>query len=311
MLCVTDHRPAQVRHTVRTGVKEQESGLHQHGIEDIVRLALSEDIGTGDITTIATVPESATATGTFRAKAAGVVSGIDVTARVFALVDPKIEFHPALANGDSFESGDVLATVSGPARSVLTAERVSLNFLQRLSGVATATSRYVQAVRGTRASIIDTRKTTPGMRLLEKAAIRHGGGHNHRVGLSDGILIKDNHLAAIGDDAIRRSIAAARDAAPHTLKVEVEVTSLEQLEEALDANADIIMLDNMDPDTMRTAVKRVNGRALLEASGGITFESVRAVAETGVDLISVGALTHSAPAIDISLQFQINTGASA
>jgi nicotinate-nucleotide pyrophosphorylase (carboxylating) len=292
-------------------VKEQESGLHQYGIEDIVRLALSEDIGTGDITTIATVPEAATATGTFRAKAAGIVSGIDVTARVFALVDPEIEFQPWLSNGDSFEPGDVLATVSGPARSVLTAERVSLNFLQRLSGVATATSRYVDAVHGTGASIIDTRKTTPGMRLLEKAAIRHGGGHNHRVGLSDGILIKDNHLAAIGADAIRRSIAAARETAPHTLKVEVEVTSLEQLEEALDASADIIMLDNMGPETMRRAVERVNGQALLEASGGITFESVRAVAETGVDLISVGALTHSAPAIDISLQFQINTGEDA
>ena len=308
--CLADQPPAQVKHTLLAVVKEQESGLHQLGIEDIVRLALSEDIGTGDITTIATVPESATASGAFRAKAAGVVSGIDVTARVFALVDPEIAFEPLLANGEKFEPGDVLATVSGPARSVLTAERVSLNFLQRLSGVATVTSRYVEAVQGTRASIIDTRKTTPGMRLLEKAAIRHGGGHNHRVGLSDGILIKDNHLAAIGDDAIRRSIVSARETAPHTLKVEVEVTSLEQLDEALDAGADIVLLDNMDPDTMRQAVERVNGRALLEASGGITFESVRAVAETGVDLISVGALTHSAPSIDISLQFQINTGAS-
>lgn len=285
--------------------------MYAYGTDAIVQLALSEDIGTGDITTNSTVPESATARGTFRAKAAGVLSGLDVTSAVFRAVDPDVSFQPYMRDGDSFNPGDVLAIVEGPARSVLTGERVALNFMQRLSGVATATARYVEAVQGTSARIIDTRKTTPGMRLLEKAAIRHGGGHNHRVGLSDGILIKDNHLAAIGGDSIRRSIEAAREAAPHTLKVEVEVTSLEQLEEALAANADVIMLDNMDPATMREAVERVDGRALLEASGGITFESVRAVAETGVDLISVGALTHSSPAVDISLQFEINPGESA
>lgn len=285
--------------------------MQANGIDAIVQLALAEDIGTGDITTNATVPATATARGTFLAKASGVLSGLDVTAAVFRAVDPDVRFEAQMRDGDTFEPGDVLALVSGPARSVLTGERVALNFLQRLSGVATATSRYVDAVRGTRARIIDTRKTTPGMRLLEKAAIRDGGGHNHRVGLSDGILIKDNHLAAIGSDSIRRSIEAARDLAPHTLKVEVEVTSLGQLEEALQARADIIMLDNMDPETMRKAVDQVRGKALLEASGGINFETVRAVAETGVDLISVGALTHSAPAVDISLQFEINTGASA
>jgi nicotinate-nucleotide pyrophosphorylase (carboxylating) len=282
--------------------------VQNHGVNAIVQLALAEDIGTGDITTNSTVPVAATARGTFRAKAPGVLSGLDATAAVFTTVDPEVHFEPHLQDGDAFAAGDVLAIVSGPARSVLTGERVALNFLQRLSGVATATSRYVEAVKGTNTRIIDTRKTTPGMRLLEKAAIRHGGGHNHRVGLSDGILIKDNHLATIGHDAIRRSIQAARNAAPHTLKVEVEVTSLEQLDDALAAHADVIMLDNMDPGTMREAVQRVNGRALLEASGGITFESVRSVAETGVDLISVGALTHSAPAVDISLQFEINTG---
>jgi nicotinate-nucleotide pyrophosphorylase (carboxylating) len=285
--------------------------VYAYGIDAIVQLALSEDIGTGDITTNSTVPTAATARGTFRAKAPGVLSGVEVTSAVFRMVDPGVSFTPSMHNGDSFQPGDVLAIVEGPARSVLTGERVALNFMQRLSGVATATARYVEAVSETRARIIDTRKTTPGMRLLEKAAIRHGGGHNHRVGLSDGILIKDNHLAAIGDDAIRRSIEAAREAAPHTLNVEVEVTSLEQLEQALAAGADVIMLDNMDPDTMRQAVERTSGRALLEASGGITYESVRSVAETGVDLISVGALTHSAPAIDISLQFEINPGESA
>lgn len=284
--------------------------MQANGIDAIVQLALAEDIGTGDITTNATVPVTATARGTFLAKAPGVLSGLDATAAVFRALDPDVRFEAQMRDGDSFQPGDVLALVSGPARSVLTGERVALNFLQRLSGVATATSRYVDAVRGTRARIIDTRKTTPGMRLLEKAAIRDGGGHNHRVGLSDGILIKDNHLAAIGSDSIRRSIEAARDAAPHTLKVEVEVASLGQLEEALQARADVIMLDNMDPETMRQAVERVKGKALLEASGGINFETVRAVAETGVDLISVGALTHSAPSVDISLQFEINTGAA-
>jgi nicotinate-nucleotide pyrophosphorylase (carboxylating) len=277
-------------------------------IDAIVELALAEDIGSGDITTNATVPESATARGTFLAKSPGVVSGLVVAASVFRALDPMIHFQPLRRDGDGFESGDVLATVEGPARGVLTAERTALNFLQRLSGVATATAAYVDAVKGTSARIIDTRKTTPGMRLLEKAAIRHGGGHNHRVGLSDGVLIKDNHLAAIGDDAIRASIRSARQAAPHTLKVEVEVTDLDQLAEALDAGADIIMLDNMDLDTMREAVRQVDGQALLEASGGVRLESVRAIAETGVDLISVGALTHSAPAVDISLLFEINRG---
>jgi nicotinate-nucleotide pyrophosphorylase (carboxylating) len=279
------------------------------GVDAIVQLALGEDIGTGDITTNSTVPQSATARGVFRAKSSGVVSGMDVTAAVFRTVDSSVVFERHSRDGDAFRPGDILAVVHGPARSVLTAERVALNFLQRLSGVASATANYVEAVRGTSARIIDTRKTTPGMRLLEKAAIRHGGGYNHRVGLSDGILIKDNHLAAIGDDAIRRSIQAARDAAPHTLKVEVEITSLDQLDEALDAGADVIMLDNMDPATMSQAVRHVNGRALMEASGGVTFERVREIAETGVDFISVGALTHSAPAVDISLQFEINTGA--
>jgi nicotinate-nucleotide pyrophosphorylase (carboxylating) len=277
------------------------------GFTAIVRLALAEDIGTGDITTNSTVPLETWSTGVFLAKAHGVLSGLRAAEAVFREVDERTVFTPERADGDSFSPDDILARVEGPARGVLTAERVALNFLQRLSGVATATARYVEAVQGTRARIIDTRKTTPGMRLLEKAAIRHGGGHNHRVGLNDGVLIKDNHLAALGGpDAIRRAIESAREAAPHTLRVEVEVTSLDELEQALEADADIIMLDNMDIATMSDAVKRVNGRALLEASGGITFETLRRVAETGVDLISVGALTHSAPAVDISLDLELS-----
>lgn len=272
----------------------------------IIRLALEEDLGTGDITTLATVPDSLTATGQILAKSAGVLSGITVAAEVFREVDPSTVFTPLARDGDRIERGQVLARVSGTARSLLTAERVALNFLQRLSGVATLTARYVEAVAGTRARIIDTRKTTPGMRLLEKAAVRHGGGHNHRVGLSDGILIKDNHLAAIGGpDPIAAAIAAARERAPHTLRVEVEVTTLDELDRALAAGADAILLDNMDVATLAKAVERTAGRAVLEASGGITLETVRQVAETGVDLISVGALTHSAAALDISLDIEL------
>jgi nicotinate-nucleotide pyrophosphorylase (carboxylating) len=272
----------------------------------IVDLALEEDIGLGDITTLATVPADRQATGHFLAKGDGVISGLRVVAAVFARVDPAIQYRPRVADGDPVRAGDRFAEVSGSARSLLSAERVALNFLQRLSGVATATARYVEAVRGTRARVIDTRKTTPGLRLLEKEAVRHGGGHNHRFGLSDGVLIKDNHLAAIGGpDRIARAIAAARDLAPHTLRVEVEVTSFEELEQALEARADVILLDNMSVEQMADAVRHVDGRAMLEASGGITLASIRAVAETGVDLISSGALTHSAPSLDISLEIDL------
>jgi nicotinate-nucleotide pyrophosphorylase (carboxylating) len=275
-------------------------------VRRIVRLALEEDIGLGDVTSQATIPSDLRASGVFLAKAAGIVSGLSVAETVFQEVDPEIEFTALLADGARVERGQNLATVAGRARSLLAAERVALNFLQRLSGVASATARYVVAVEGTRARVIDTRKTTPGMRVLEKEAVRHGGGHNHRFGLSDGILIKDNHLAAIGGpDRVARAIAAARANAPHTLRVEVEVTSLDELEQALAAGADIILLDNMTPKEMAEAVRRTSGRALLEASGGIRLETVRAVAETGVDLISSGALTHSSPALDISLEIEL------
>ena len=272
----------------------------------ILDLALAEDLGGGDITSMTTVPAELPARGTLRAKSAGVISGLAVARAVFRRVDPAVIFSPLVADGDQVEPRTPIATVSGPARGILVAERVALNLLQRLSGVATVTARYVDAVAGTGARVVDTRKTTPGLRALEKAAVRHGGGHNHRFGLTDGILIKDNHLAAVGGpDRVRRAVALARAGAPHTLRIEVEVTTLEELAQALDAGADIVLLDNMDVPTLREAVARTAGRTLLEAAGGVTLETVRAIAETGVDLISVGALTHSAPALDISLDFDI------
>jgi nicotinate-nucleotide pyrophosphorylase (carboxylating) len=285
------------------------TALGRTGWEAIIDLALAEDIGTGDVTTLATVPAATPATGIMTAKASGVISGREAAAYVFHRVDPAVAFTPLVENGTAVAGGTAIAEIAGEARSLLTAERVALNLLQRLSGVATATARYVEAIAGTSAQIVDTRKTTPGLRVLEKAAVRHGGGHNHRVGLADGVLIKDNHLAAIGGpDRVTRAVRQARAFAPHTLKIEVEVTTLPEVREAVAAGADIILLDNMDVETMRQAVEMVAGRALLEASGGVTLATVRAIAETGVDLISVGALTHSAPALDISLNFALGPG---
>ena len=272
----------------------------------LLELALAEDIGSGDITTRATIPAERQATGRLLVKGAGVLSGMPVVRAVYARVDARVVVEQLVADGAALAPGTIVATLAGPARALLTGERVALNFLQRLSGVATVTAAYVAAVAGTRARIIDTRKTTPGLRVLQKQAIRDGGGHNHRLGLADGVLIKDNHLAAIGGaERVTRALRAAREAAPHTLKIEVEVTTLAELDEALAAGADIILLDNMDPPLLAQAVRQTQGRALLEASGGITLATIRAVAETGVDLISVGALTHSAPALDISLEFDL------
>jgi len=279
------------------------------GWRDLITLALAEDVGNGDITTISTVPADATASGTLLAKEAGVLSGVDVAEAVFTIVDPSIRFETVKQNGDRITVGDTIARLEGPARSLLTAERTALNIMQRLSGVATTTARYVAATAGTAATIVDTRKTTPGMRMLEKRAVLHGGGGNHRFGLADGVLIKDNHLAAIGGDhPVRDAIISARAIAPHTMKIEVEVTNLEELAEALNAGADIVMLDNMDTATMAEAVNLRDEAApgtLLEASGGITLERIPEIAATGVDLISVGALTHSARALDISLEFSL------
>jgi len=272
----------------------------------LIDLALTEDIGPGDITSIATVAADAAAEGVMIAKQPGIISGIDVASYVFDRVDTDVIFIPRVANGSRVTEGQVIAALEGNARSVLAGERVALNLLQRLSGVATMTAAFVAAVSGTRASVVDTRKTTPGMRALEKAAVRHGGGRNHRLGLSDGVLIKDNHLAAIGGPArVTRAIELARERAPHTAKIEVEVTTLAEVEEAATAGADIIMLDNMNVAEMTKAVEIVAGRSLVEASGGVRLDTVAAIAATGVDIISVGALTHSAPALDISLKFSI------
>lgn len=273
-------------------------------IEPIVRAALIEDIGAGDITTLATLQEDKQATAQMLAKSAGVVCGLPVAKLAFTLVDPQIWFEAKADEGAKVNGErEMVATVVGPARGILTAERVALNFLQRLSGVATLTSYFAEAVAGTNARIVDTRKTTPGLRVLEKYAVRVGGGFNHRFGLYDGLLIKDNHIAAAG--GVGKAVSSARKNAPHTLKIEVEAKELAQVEEALDAGADIILLDNMSGTQMKRAVEMVRtrskGEVLTEASGGISLRTVASVAASGVDLISVGALTHSAPAMDISL----------
>jgi nicotinate-nucleotide pyrophosphorylase (carboxylating) len=271
-------------------------------VDEIISKALSEDIGTGDITTASTIPKDQKISGKFIAKEAGVICGLEVVKKVFEKIDREIIMIPHVTDGERVNKGDLIAEIKGPAVGVLTGERVALNFLQRLSGISTKTAQLLEEVKGTKAKITDTRKTTPGLRVLEKYAVRVGGGVNHRFNLSDGILIKDNHIKAAG--SITNAIAAARKNAPHTLKIEVEVESMEQIEEALEAGADIIMLDNMGMEEMKKAVARINGRALVEASGNMGEKDLREVADTGVDLISVGALTHTVKAMDISLRFE-------
>ena len=278
--------------------------LSPFALDGILENALREDVGTGDITTLSTISPDRTVTGKYIAKESGVICGLDVVRRVFALLDPSIVLEARMQDGGAVQKGDIVAIVRGNARNVLTGERVGLNLLQHMSGVATQTARAVAAVVGTKAKIVDTRKATPGLRILDKYAVRAGGGGNHRFNLADGILIKDNHIVAAG--GIANAVRAARENAPHVLKIEVEVENFAQLDEALSAGADIIMLDNMTIEDMRRAVKTVNGRALTEASGNMgdkTPEQLRVVAETGVDFISIGALTHSVRALDISLKF--------
>jgi nicotinate-nucleotide pyrophosphorylase (carboxylating) len=264
----------------------------------VVYAALAEDVGAGDVTTEATVDADAVGEATLLVKEPGVVFGLEPAEAVFRALDGEIEFERLVDDGASIEAGTAVATVSGPLRAILTGERTALNFLGRLSGIATLTRSYVDAISGTGAAILDTRKTTPGLRLLEKQAVAAGGGTNHRFGLDDGVLVKDNHLRAAGSVAV--AVERARETT--TLPIEVECDTLEQVEQAIAAGADALLLDNMAPDGLTAAVGLTRGRARLEASGGITLENVREVAETGVDEISIGALTHSARSLDVSLE---------
>ena len=277
---------------------------HWRQVEEVIDAALAEDAVSRDVTTQALVPPHLEGRARIQAKADGVLAGIDVARQVFARVDPSLSFQAMAADGSRVARGDVVATIEGSTASILTAERTALNFLCHMSGIATETARYVEAVRGCRARMTDTRKTTPGIRPLEKYAVRAGGGESHREDLGAMVLIKDNHLAALKRQGLGIGDAVARARAHAGLRVEVEVESVAQVEEALSAGADIIMLDNMSLAEMRRAVALAAGRCLVEASGGVTLASVRAVAETGVDLISVGALTHSAPALDLGLELE-------
>ncbi|MDD4766820.1 MAG: carboxylating nicotinate-nucleotide diphosphorylase [Desulfotomaculaceae bacterium] len=271
-------------------------------LKKIIEGFLYEDIGSGDITTNSIVPPDAGSQGYIIAREDGVVAGLPLTEMVFQMLDPEIAFRALAQDGQKIECSMVLAEISGNARAILTGERIALNLLQHLSGIATRTARLVELVGGNKPRIVDTRKTTPGLRMVEKYAVRVGGGYNHRFGLFDAVLIKDNHIKIAG--GIRAAVEAARRGSPHTARIEVEVEDFAGVGEALSAGADIIMLDNMTPDRMREAVALIAGRALVEASGGVSEANIRAVAEAGVDLISVGALTHSVRSLDISLDIK-------
>ena len=273
-------------------------------VDTIVRMALLEDAPWGDLTSQTLIPATATVTAQLIAREDGVFCGQDIVAAAFSLTDPAIttDFH--IIDGEAFASDAIIATIQGPARGILQAERVALNFAQRLSGIATLTARYVDEAKGTRARIVDTRKTTPGLRLFERYAVRCGGGHNHRFSLSDAVMAKDNHiavLAAHSSAGLTDSLLALREVVPHTTHLEVEVDRLDQIDAVLAANVDTVLLDNFSIDDLRIAVQQINGRALTEASGGITLGLIRDIAATGVDLISIGALTHSVRALDLGL----------
>lgn len=268
------------------------------GLNDLIKRCLEEDIGHGDITTMSLIPAEQISEGLFYAKSTGIIAGIEVSRAVFQYLDPQINMQIIKNDGDEVKAGDTIATVQGQSRALLTGERTALNFLQRLSGIATQTRQMAELIKYSKAELLDTRKTTPGLRVLEKYAVSVGGARNHRFGLYDGVMIKDNHIKAAG--GIQKAVSMARQKVPHTVRIEVEVENLEQLQEAMEARVDIIMLDNMDIATMKEAVTLVNGQALLEASGGITAATLSEVAKTGVDFISMGALTHSAVSLDIS-----------
>ncbi|WP_439592267.1 carboxylating nicotinate-nucleotide diphosphorylase [Microbacterium sp.] len=275
-------------------------------IDRTVAAALEEDAPWGDLTSEYLIPATATATAELVAREAGIFSGGEVFAAAFRLTDPRVDVQLVASDGEVFESGAVLAVVSGPARSVLTAERIGLNFVQRMSGIATLTARYVAEVADTGARIADTRKTTPGLRAFERHAVVDGGGRNHRHSLSDAVMAKDNHLAVLGGASVTAALLAAKARLPHTIHIEVEVDRLDQIEPVLAAGIGTIMLDNFSLDDLRTGVAQVAGRAVVEASGGVSLDTVKAIAETGVDVISVGALTHSARALDLGLDVRID-----
>ena len=276
---------------------------HQDELRNLVRAALDEDEAFNDLTTIATVVSDRHARGQLVARGEGVICGVPLAVEAFRQLDPKVTIRVDLEDGARVKKGSNILYLSGHARALLGAERVALNYMQRLSGIASLTARYVEAVKGTKAKILDTRKTTPGWRLLEKYAVRAGGGTNHRLNLSAAVLIKDNHLAAVDGD-VGLAVRRARDLAPRGTKIEVECERIEQVQAAVEAKADIVMFDNMDPDEMARCVELVAGRAITEASGRVRLENVRAIAQAGVDWISVGSLTHSAPALDLALDFE-------
>jgi len=281
--------------------------LTTHAIETVVRSALDEDAPWGDLTSEMLIPADAVATAQLVAREAGVFSGGAVFAAAFRLVDARITVHLHVADGTVFAAGDLLAEASGPARGILTAERIGLNFVQRMSGIATLTAQYVAETEGTRARIVDTRKTTPGLRAVERQAVRDGGGHNHRFSLSDAVMAKDNHLAVLSADGtdLTEALLAVRARLSHTTHFEVEVDTLQQIEPVLAAGIDTIMLDNFDAEALREGVRQVAGRAIVEASGGVSLQTVRRIAESGVDVISVGALTHSVRSLDLGLDVVI------
>jgi nicotinate-nucleotide pyrophosphorylase (carboxylating) len=271
-------------------------------LKPIIQRALDEDLGDGDVTTNTTIPIEAITSGEFVAKSEGIVAGLQVAQLAFALVDARVQFTTLIHDGEPVKRGDVIAAVHGPARALLTAERVALNFMQRMSGIATLTHHFVEAVKFSRAIILDTRKTAPGLRLIDKWAVRLGGGGNHRIGLYDMVLIKDNHIAAVG--SITEAVQRVRSLDEQHRPIEVEVKNLVELHEALALQPDRILLDNMSPDKMREAVKITSGHVPLEASGNVSLETVADIAATGVDFISIGALTHSVRALDISLELE-------
>jgi nicotinate-nucleotide pyrophosphorylase (carboxylating) len=287
----------------------REKRLTESYVDEVIARALEEDLGHGDITTDTLIPDALIGRAILLAKGEGVLAGLEVAGRVFRKVESTLEFKVIIPDGSRIKRGDVLATVAGRIAGILKGERTALNFVQRLSGIATQTARYVRKLKGTRVYIADTRKTTPGLRMLEKYAVRMGGGTNHRLHLGDGVLIKDNHLAALRfmGMSLKDIVRKARENTPRDLEVEVEVTSVTEALEAAAAGADIVMLDNMKPEDMRQVMSTLSGKVRVEASGGINLDTVRTVAETGVTFISAGALTHSAKALDISLELETDS----